>query len=109
MGEAAKVLDGSQGRHEPGSRSWGGGVSGARARGAAESRCSSPPPVAQGVVPFLGTYLKYLVMLDTVMGDSVHVSDPGAGGVGRVPEAWGRGGGESLDCALSLQRCPPFS
>ncbi|XP_069931881.1 ral-GDS-related protein-like isoform X2 [Oryctolagus cuniculus] len=26
----------------------------------------------KGVVPFLGTYLKYLVMLDTVMGDSVH-------------------------------------
>ncbi|XP_062055991.1 ral-GDS-related protein-like [Lepus europaeus] len=29
----------------------------------------------KGVVPFLGTYLKYLVMLDTVMGDSVHQAD----------------------------------
>lgn len=45
--------------------------------------------MAQGVVPFLGTYLTDLVMLHTAMGDSVHVSDPGAGGEGRVPEARG--------------------
>lgn len=33
-------------------------------------------PMAQGLVPFLGTFLTDLVMLDTAMEEYVDVSDP---------------------------------
>ena len=45
-----------------------------------------PPPaqlsqgVIQGTVPYLGTFLTDLVMLDTAMKDYLYVSEPRAGG-----------------------------
>lgn len=44
--------------------------------------------VIQGTVPYLGTFLTDLVMLDTAMKDYLYVSEPGAEvGRGWDPEA----------------------
>lgn len=55
--------------------------------------------VIQGTIPYLGTFLTDLVMLDTAMKDYLYVSEPGAVGWGRGPEA--------LHQALSSQRGTP--
>lgn len=36
----------------------------------------TPTPMTQGVVPFLGTFLTDMVMLDTAMKDYLKVSEP---------------------------------
>lgn len=41
-----------------------------------------PQGVIQGTVPYLGTFLTDLVMLDTAMKDYLYVSERGAGGAG---------------------------
>lgn len=51
-----------------------------------------PQGVIQGTVPYLGTFLTDLVMLDTAMKDYLYVSEPGLV-VGRTeplmtPELW---------------------
>lgn len=48
------------------------------------SLASFPPDsqgVIQGTVPYLGTFLTDLVMLDTAMKDYLYVSEPGLVGV----------------------------
>ena len=61
----------------------------------------TPTLMAQGVFPFLGTFLADLGMLDTVMQDCLEVREPGAGQHGqeaRIQVGVGRGwvlGGES--------------
>lgn len=41
-----------------------------------------PQGVIQGTVPYLGTFLTDLVMLDTAMKDYLYVSEPGLGEAG---------------------------
>lgn len=41
-----------------------------------------PQGIIQGTVPYLGTFLTDLVMLDTAMKDYLYVSMPGEAGVG---------------------------
>lgn len=67
----------------------------------------SPPTsmsqgVIQGTIPYLGTFLTDLVMLDTAMKDYLYVSELGAGRGGAGPEARGESAPQR---ALSSQPC----
>ncbi|XP_058392909.1 ral guanine nucleotide dissociation stimulator-like [Diceros bicornis minor] len=42
----------------------------------------------QGVVPFLGTFLYHLKLLDIGMEDDLEVSEPGGGAREKYPEVW---------------------
>ncbi|XP_058394106.1 ral guanine nucleotide dissociation stimulator-like [Diceros bicornis minor] len=42
----------------------------------------------QGVVPFLGTFLNHLKLLDIGMEDDLEVSEPGGGAREQDPEVW---------------------
>lgn len=44
--------------------------------------------MAQGLVPFLGTFLNYLLLLDTNMEDYLEVSEPGGGAGDQDSEIW---------------------
>lgn len=55
-----------------------------------------PPRPSQGVVPYLGTFLKDLVMLDAATRKRLEVSVPGRGGL----RGWGLQGGEAADVGV---------
>ena len=59
-----------------------GRTSQGRVCGGLESKGSSPPPMSQGIIPCLGTFLGEVVILYLVMGDYLKVGKPGdQGGV----------------------------
>ena len=85
----------------------GGGLAGAGEEGPGALLISTHHPMSQGViqgtVPYLGTFLTDLVMLDTAMKDYLYVSEPrGWAGLG-----WGSRALRSQQRACLVSRVPP--